>query len=389
MKVVKFCNSFSVLSETFIYDTVKELERQGHDCHVLMMDRINEEERPHDKVHLVQMPGRWNLPRLWHRALATLGISGDVDTHKWPVFRSRLWRTLRQINPDMVHAHFGPMGVIVAPAAVALGIPLVVTFHGYDISILPQKKKVRQQYRDLFSKADVLIGVSDHNSSRLRELGAPERKVRTVHNGSRLDRFQYSNPIDRFDGQTVRLLHVGRLAEKKGPVELINAFSLASGTVNGRTNLQLTIAGDGPLRETMLGRIEELNLEGKIDYVGGVPHEEVRRLMQQSHLYTQHCKTASNGDVEGQGVTFIEAQASGLPVVTTRSGGVPSVVVDGETGYLVSEGDVEAMAERITHLAQRPDRWEVMGRAGRKYVEEHFDLSKQVRKLTDLYKEHV
>jgi glycosyltransferase involved in cell wall biosynthesis len=218
LRVVQFCGAFSVSSQTFIYDTVKEMDRQGIDCHVVTKRRVNEENRPYDDVHVVNVPGRWNLPRLWYRALATFGIWGDVETHKWPVFRSRLRRTLDRLDPDVVHAQFGPKGVMVAPVAETLDIPLVVTFHGYDISILPRRKKVRRRYRDLFERADALIGVSDHNSSRLMELGAPEEKVRTVHNGTRLDQFAYSNPLDRFDGRTVRLLHVGRLVEKKGPL---------------------------------------------------------------------------------------------------------------------------------------------------------------------------
>lgn len=86
-------------------------------------------------------------------------------------------------------------------------------------------------------------------------------------------------------------------------------------------------------------------------------------------------------------MTFVEAQASGLPVVATLSGGIPEVVRDGETGYFVPEGDVEAMGKRIVHLARHPEQWEAMSRAGRKHVEEHFDLSKQTAKLVDLYKE--
>jgi colanic acid/amylovoran biosynthesis glycosyltransferase len=387
MRVVQFCGAFSVSSQTFIYDTVTEMDRQGIDCHVVAKRRVNEENRPYKKVHTVNVPGRWNLPRLWYRALATFGIRGDVETHKWPVFRSRLRRALDRLDPDVVHAQFGPKGVMVAPVTEALNIPLVVTFHGYDISILPRQKKVRRRYRELFERADALIGVSDHNSSRLMELGAPIEKVRTIHNGSRLDQFTYSNPLDRFDGRTVGLLHVGRLVEKKGPLELVNAFSRARERVDGQVDLELTIAGDGPLREPLLRRIEELSLEEEINYAGSVRHEEVRRLLQRSHLYTQHCKTASNGDIEGQGVTFIEAQASGLPVVATQSGGVPSVVVDGEIGYLVPEEDVEAMADRITHLVHHPEKWEPMGRAGRQHVEEQFDLTKQVQKLARLYDE--
>lgn len=386
MRVVQLCEAFSRLSETFIYDTVTELEHQGVECHVLTMNRVNEEERPFDKVHVTPRPGRWHIPRLWRRFLATFGIAGDVGTHTWPIIRSRFRRHLEQLDPDVVHAQFGPMGVLVAPVTEALDIPVVVTFHGYDISILPRQENVRRQYRELFDRADALIGVSGHNASRLRELGAPEDKVRTIHNGSQLDQFAYSNPTDRFNGRTVQLLHVGRLVENKAPIELVNAFSLARERVNGQVDLQLTIAGDGPLREPMLRRVEELTLEEEIDYVGSVSHEEVRRLMQRGHVYTQHCKTASSGAEEGQGVTFIEAQASGLPVVATQSGGVPSVVVDGETGYLVPEEDVEAMADRIVHLARHPEMWEEMGRAGREHVKKNFNLKEQVIKLISLYK---
>lgn len=385
MRVLHFCGAFSLASQTFIYDTVLELGRQGVDCHVLTMRRENEKERPCDKVHVVPRPGRWNPPRLWYRALATLGISGDVETHKRPVLRSRLRRCLEQLGPDVVHAQFGPEGVIIGPVTDALGIPLVVTFHGYDVTRLPRREKVRARYQTLFEQADVLIGVSKHNSSKLEALGAPSDKVRTIHNGTQLDQFTYSNPLDRFDEKTVRLLHVGRLVEVKGPLELVDAFQTAQEKVGECVELKLTIAGDGPLRERMLAQIEEHALDEWITYVGSVPHQKVQRLMQKSHLYTQHCKTATDGDVEGQGVTFIEAQASGLPVVATRSGGVPSVVVDGETGYLVPEEDTEAMAERIVYLAQHPDSWERLSQNGRERMEEHFDLTKQVRKLRSLY----
>jgi colanic acid/amylovoran biosynthesis glycosyltransferase len=308
-----------------------------------------------------------------------------VETHKWPVLRSRISQRLKELKPDIVHAQFGPEGVIVGPVADALNIPLAVTFHGYDVSRLPKQEKVRGRYKDLFEEASVLIGVSDHNSSMLKELGAPPEKVRTIHNGTRLDQFSYSDPLDRFDGETVRLLHVGRLVEKKGPLELVDSFRLARENVKGKVDLQLTVAGDGPLREKLLQRVQNLNLDDSIDYAGSVSHGRVQDLMREAHLYTQHCKTALDGDVEGQGVTFIEAQASGLPVIATRSGGVPSVVVDGDTGYLVPEEDTEAMADRITELALHPERWEELSRKGRKHVEDQFDLTKQVKKLVDTY----
>jgi len=385
MRVVQLCEGFSRSSETFIYDTVTELDRQGVDCHVLTMNRANEKERPYEKVHLAPWPGRWNVTRLWRRALATLGIAGDVDTHKWPGLRARFRRNLKRLDPDVVHAQFGPMGVLVAPVIKSLGIPLVVTFHGYDISVLPQNEQTKRRYRALFQKTDALIGVSKHNCDKLLALGAPEKKVQVFHNGTRIEKFSYSDPSTRFDGETVRILFVGRLVKVKSPVDLVEAFAKAREQMNEEVNLHLTIAGDGPESHSVDELIRERQIQDEVDCLGQVSHDEVRSLMERHDIYVQHSKEVESGAEEGLGVVFIEAQASGLPVVATRSGGIPDVVVDGETGYLVPEGDTEAMADRIVHLAKHPEMWEEMGRAGRRHVEENFDLKKQIGKLISLY----
>lgn len=387
MRVVQLCEGFSRSSETFIYDTVTELDRQDVDCHVLTLNRANQEKRPYEKVHLAPWPGRWNLPRLWRRTLATLGISGEVNTHKWPGLRRRFRHHLQRLEPGVVHAQFGPMGVLVAPVAEALDIPLVVTFHGHDISVLPQNKKTKKRYRVLFQQAKMLIGVSNHNCDKLLALGAPPEKVQVLHNGTRIEQFVYSNPSNRYKGGTVRLLHVGRLVEKKSPLDLVKAFKSAKEKLGSESPIHLTIAGEGPLTEPTEKKIRDLHLEEHINCLGAVPHAKVQQLMQTCHLYTQHCKTASNGDQEGQGVTFVEAQASGLPVVTTKHNGIPDVVVDSKTGYLVPEGDTEAMADQIAHLVRHPEMWEKMGRAGRQHVKKNFDLMKQVKKLVNLYRD--
>ncbi|WP_251964083.1 glycosyltransferase family 4 protein [Salinibacter ruber] len=385
MRVVQLCEAFSRSSETFIYDTVTELDRQGVDCHVLTMNRANEEERRYEKVHLAPWPEPWNLARLWRRALATLGIVGDVDTHKWPGLRARFRRHLERLDPDVVHAQFGPMGVLVAPLTEALDTPLIVTFHGYDISVLPQNKKTRRRYRILFKKADALIGVSKHNRDKLLALGAPEEKVRVLHNGTRIEDFTYSNPSTRFEGRKVKLLFVGRLVRVKSPVDLVDAVGMARNQMNGKVDLHLTIAGDGPESNSVRQQAQHRELQDQVDCLGRVSHDEVQRLMKRHHIYAQHSKKINSGAEEGLGVTFIEAQASGLPVVATRSGGIPDVVVDGETGYLVPERDVEAMANRIVYLARHPDKWGEMGRAGRRHVEENFNLTSQVEKLIEIY----
>jgi glycosyltransferase involved in cell wall biosynthesis len=278
------------------------------------------------------------------------------------------------------------MGTLVAPLTDELDISLVVTFHGYDISILPQQKKIREGYLDLFKRADCLIGVSDHNADKVKALGAPDEKVCILHNGTDVKNFSYSNPSDRFEGKTVQLLFVGRLVKVKSPVRLVESFAKAKQKVTNDINLHLTIAGNGPEYEAVQSRARELAVNESVTCLGAIPHKEVRRLMQSCHVYVQHSKKTASGAEEGQGITFIEAQASGMPVVATRSGGIPDVVIDGETGYLVKEGDTEAMSERIVRLAQHPETWGKMGHAGRVHVEEQFSLSKQVTKLINIYK---
>jgi colanic acid/amylovoran biosynthesis glycosyltransferase len=275
------------------------------------------------------------------------------------------------------------------PVAQHLGIPLVVHFHGYDVSFLLPDAFWEEQYEALFDSASALIGVSNHICDKLKQLGAPEAKIQLLHGGIRLSRFDYDPPKPRFDGKTVRCLHVGRLVEKKAPLDLVRGFSEARQQVGRDSDLRLTIAGDGPMREDVEDLISELGLPDHVRCLGNVPHERVVELMQESHLYTQHCKTASDGDEEGQGITFVEASATGLPIVTTRHNGIPDVVNDGETGFLVSEGDVEAMGEKIAYLALHPAEWPSFSEAGRRRVEEKFDLTKQTRKLISIYQDVV
>ena len=389
MRVLHFASSFSPLSQTFIYDYVMELEQQGVDNHVVTLTRQNEEQRPFPKVSLVPAPGRWNPTRLWYRGLATLGIGTPIES-SWPLLRPQLERVLRQIRPDVVHAHFGPAGVLIAPAVKRLGVPLIVSFLGFDVSVMARGALWRRLYkRDLIDSGATVTGVSNHICAKLGELGFPRDTVHLLHNGVRVDRFHYSNPAERWDGRTVKCLHVGRLVEKKNPVLLVQAFRHALDLARPDLDLRLDVIGEGPLEEALKSEISRLGLGDKVTLLGSLPHHLVAKAMQETHVYTQHSVTAPNGDQEGQPTSLIEASSCGLPVVTTRHNGIPDVVLDGETGYLVEERDVRGMGERIAWLAAHPERWKEMGARGRRHVETHMSLGLQVQKATALYRKLV
>jgi glycosyltransferase involved in cell wall biosynthesis len=380
MRVLHFTPCFSPLPETYIYDYITGLERHEVDNHVVTFSRKNKEERPFSKVYVVDLPGRWHPRRMWHRALATVGI-GERRTSDWPETRKRLKAVVRDVEPDLVHAHFGPTGALIAPVAEANDTPLAITFYGNDVSGLARKKFWREQYQSVFDSAGLLIGISNYICSRIESLGGPRSKIRCWHLGVDVSQFEYQRADESFDGETVQCIHVGRLVGKKSPIDLAEAFRNALDELDESLNLHLKIAGDGPLREKLERKIQSLGLKENVSMLGAVPHTQISELLKDANLYTQHCKTAPDGDQEGLGVSFIEASATGLPIVATRHNGLPDVILDGETGALVEEGDAEAMGRAIASLAKRPDKWVKMGQAGRQHIEETFDLENQTAKM--------
>jgi glycosyltransferase involved in cell wall biosynthesis len=177
--------------------------------------------------------------------------------------------------------------------------------------------------------------------------------------------------------------------EKKSPLHLIRAFKEARDRIVNPGILELVIAGGGPLRSDAEEEADRFGISDAVSFEGQVSHQVVPRLMGSSDIYAMHCMTASNGDQEGMGVTFAEASAMGLPIVATRHNGIPEVVIDGKTGYLVPEGDVARMGEKIAELANDKDLRRRLGKNGQRHVEENFDLKKQTEKVRGLYDELV
>lgn len=383
MRVVHYTDVFTTLSMTFIYDYVTEMQRQGIDGHVVTLRHENMRERPFEHVHVVGLPPSWHPERIWAKAKLLASLTDRYEAHA-PILRRRIARILKMLRPDVVHAQFGSDAVLIAPVTNSLNIPLVTTFHGADISVLPKSARWQSHYEILFQLGDHFIGVSNYICRKIIQTGADPAKVSMIHNGIRLERFQYSDPVSHFNGRNIRCIHVGRLTHKKDPLSLLEAFNLARNAIGNNLELTLTIAGDGPLRQAVEEKIRALHIQNCVDVLGAIPHSRVSELLCNSHIYTQHCATGPDGDEEGMGVSFAEASAIGLPIVSTVHNGIPDVVLDGVTGFLVPEKDVIGMAARIGELCKTPSLWRNFGSAGRKHVEMHFDLVKQVRMATSL-----
>lgn len=294
-----------------------------------------------------------SVPRRWRR---------EIETHR----------------PALVHAHFGTSGVFAMPLARSLSLPLVVTFHGFDITMhdaasLPYRAYAARR-RTLFREAKLFIAVSDFIRERLIAKSCPPEKIRRHYIGVDVARFPYAGRERR---ERV-VLFVGRLVEKKACSDLIDAMPLLE-------RVKLVVIGSGPLESHLRRRAAALRID--CTFLGAQPPAVIGEWMRRAMVFCVPSVTARSGDSEAFGIVFIEAQSSGLPVVSTRHGGIAEAVADGETGLLVDEHDSAALAAAIRRLLDDADLWDRMSRAGRARTERLFDLDRQTRALEAIYDE--
>lgn len=291
----------------------------------------------------------------------------------------RLDRVLAAQRPDLVHAHFGGDGWLASGAAARLGVPLVVTVHGHDVTRQPESPGVRgiryrQNLRTVFRRAALVVAVSEVIRERAIACGADPDRVRVHYTGVPVP---VSPPVvpKRWD-----VAFVGRFVPKKGVDDLLTALA----SIHSPRPRALFI-GDGPLEPSMRARAEQLGLDAT--FLGSHPPLVVQRHLAESRMLVAPSKIAPDGDTEGLPTTILEAAALGLPVVATRHSGIPEAVVDGETGLLCAEGDPAGLAAAIGRLLGDAALRRRMGALGHRRVTDRFDLKEQTRRLEGLYDE--
>lgn len=289
---------------------------------------------------------------------------------------------LARVRPDVVLAEFGPTGVRVMRACGRAQVPFVVHFHGFDASERAILTKLGAAYRELFARADAVVGVSQEMMQRLRELGAPDDKLRYNPCGVDIERFFGAAPRSA----SPTFLSVGRLVEKKAPHLTLRAFASVHAVA---PSARLRMIGDGPLLARCTALAKELGVEDAVSFLGARSHEEVQEEMRMARAFVQHSVEAPSGDREGTPVAVLEASATGLPVVATRHAGITDVVIEGVTGLLVDEGDVEGMAAHMRALVESPELASSLGVAGRARVEKHFSMDRSIATLRSILEEAV
>lgn len=404
MKIADLVGSFPAVSETFILSQITGLLDAGHEVDIYAWNSGNGAPIHHDvfRYGLLQRTRYVNIPqayftrvlkapmllanaRAWRQPGVPLRALNPVRHGRLAVSLNLLYGSAvfprHQAAYDIVHCQFGTLARIALALREtgAVAGKIVVSFRGADLT-----KAVRNgEYTDVFERCDLVLPVCDAFKTRLVSLGCDARKIRVHRSGIRVCRFKYVER-HREPGDTTRLVTIARLVEKKGVAYAIRAVARLK--ESGR-HVRYLIAGDGPLRAELERLVDNLNLRDQIQFLGDRSQEELVPILASAHIMVAPSVTAADGEQEGIPNVLKEGMAAGLPVVSTLHSGIPELVEDGRSGFLVPERDVDALADRLSWLVDHPERWAGMGRVGRARVEADYESEALNRRLVGLYQD--
>lgn len=282
----------------------------------------------------------------------------------------------------LLHSHFGTTGYYTMLLNREFKLPHIVTFYGYDVSSLARIPKWQKRYIQLFEEVDMFLIEGPHMKKCLIELGCEEKKIIVQHLGVDLTKLPFYDKENR-ERKKIKIMIAASFVEKKGIPYAIRAFAEAKKAYSA---IELTIIGDGKMRDELKVLVEDLKISDDVRFLGYVEPERLYQEMLNSDIFLSPSITAIDGNTEGGApVALIEAQAMGLPVVSSFHADIPEVVIDGVTGFLSPEKDVENIAKKLEMLVSDPELRSKFGNAGRKHVEDNFNLFDQVLMLENIY----
>jgi len=291
----------------------------------------------------------------------------------------------RRTRPDVIHAHWLlPQGVIALIVGNLLKIPVITTAHGADAfglngKILTLVKRVVIRHSDAWTSNTGATASSFSGTSQ-------ETNYRKIFMGVDVNGFSKGNPFklrENISSNKKIVLFVGRLVRKKGIDSLINAFALLPPSI--RSDALLWIIGDGDQRNSLVNLTCSLDLQGSVTFLGQIDNSFLPDYYKAADLFVGPSTTTSYGDAEGQGIVFAEAAASHLCVLATNSGGIPEVVVDGETGILVAPDNIDELSNQMARLLSNKELRNTLANNAFKMVSMKFNWNTIANQFRDLY----
>jgi phosphatidylinositol alpha-1,6-mannosyltransferase len=326
--------------------------------------------------------------RLGTEHMVTVVTPGDEKTTGSTSFRRReplntnaigFWRALHSLRPDRVlvgHAH--PKLLLAAALAPWKGYATLAYGNDY---LAAQRRWHRPLFNWLLGNSRPLITITRANADRLQQLGLPEPVV--VYPGTTPLRF---TPAPIPPPYPPTLLTVGRLVPRKGIDTVLEALPELLADFQ---YLRYHVVGEGPDRPRLERMARELRVAHAVQFLGRVSEEDLPKIYQAAHIFVMPAREVHEAaSMEGFGIVYLEANASGLPVVAGCSGGAVEAVRHGETGFLVSPDDPQALAQVLKRLLADPDLRFRMGQAGRQWVVTFMNWDRTAAEIDTALLEH-
>lgn len=398
IKIAFILPSFPCTSETFILTQIVEFIKMGHDVTIYAMSKpansiLHQEylkyrldlktryvhSTPRSKS-LLRMKAVWltliylfKAPKLFGVGIVRMLCSKTQPFNYNYLF---LFFLLGSKKKDILFCHFGTTGNTVSNLK-RLGLPghIVTMFHGYDIRLGIERGG--EIYKGLFDVGQCFLAISEYNKKHLIEFGVPPQKLVVLPVGINVDEFPLCK--NQVHGP-VKILTVARLVAEKGIEYAIQAvFELLQR--NPDFHIQYNIIGDGPFEDSLKEKVERLDLSNNIHFLGAKSQDEVKKCLAESNIFLL------SSVAEALPVCLMEAQASGLPVVSTNVGSINQIIKDGESGFLVPPKNPLLLCKKLEYLINHQQLWPQFGKSGREQVENKFNNHVLYKKLLRIFED--
>ncbi len=293
---------------------------------------------------------------------------------------------LEKMAPQIIHGHYITDSIFFHPITKNSNIPKICSCYGYDVSVIPRKYGflAKYFYNKIFKEYDLFLAMTNEMKKDLIEIGCPESKIKVHYHGINTKLFEVERDYDLKE-DTLNLLTIASLLPVKGHMSVLRALRQLSKNIPD-LKIKYNIVGEGFHQREMEYFIKENGISDCIIFHGAEKHgPKFKEFLKQADIFIHPSITTKQNDKEGIPGAIVEAMASGLPVIATWHGGIPSVISDGTTGFLVKENDFDHIANEIVMLYKDMELRKTIGENAKNYAQKHLDLFEKAKDLEEIY----